>query len=293
MSLRFFLLFLCALSLFACSSPGGRAPVSDITLKSGSGLANNAKIRAQKKRVIEKSYTVQDGDTLYAISWKTGVDVSSLIQHNQIPKPYIINKGQVLQLVADNHSHIEKTNSKGDLSSQNVNKSSNSACTAQNCQKNQSEKVAQEKTKAYSANKVDEKTIAKKNKSIQSIKVSHWFWPVKGKLTKKFSASQSGMQGISIINKRGSSIYATAPGKVVYAGNGLRGYGNLIIIKHNNDYLSAYAHNETLLVRENESIKRGQKIAVMGDSGSDHVHLHFEIRYQGKSVDPLRYLPKK
>jgi lipoprotein NlpD len=297
MSPRFFLLFLCVLSLFACSSSGSRAPVSDITLinanHSRSDLGNNAKTRAKKNRVIKKNYTVQEGDTLYAISWKMGVDVNSLIQHNQIPKPYIIKKGQVLQLIADSHSHTEKIISNGDLSSQNVNKNSNSACTAQNCQKNQPEKVAQEKTKAYSANKIDQKIIVKKNKSIESIKVSDWFWPVKGKLSKKFSASQSGMQGISIVNKRGSSIYAAAPGKVVYAGSGLRGYGNLIIIKHNNDYLSAYAHNETLLVRENESIKRGQKIAVMGDSGSDHVHLHFEIRYQGKSVDPLRYLPKK
>ena len=101
------------------------------------------------------------------------------------------------------------------------------------------------------------------------------------------------MQGISIVNKRGTTVRAAASGKVVYAGSGVRGYGNLIIIKHNHDYLSAYAHNETLLVRENEQIKEGQKIALMGDSGSDHVNLHFEIRYRGKSVDPLRYLPKR
>ncbi len=112
-------------------------------------------------------------------------------------------------------------------------------------------------------------------------------------MSKSFSASQAGMKGISISNQRGTAIYATTSGQVVYAGSGLRGYGNLIIIKHNYDYLSAYAHNEKLLVGENEQIKAGQKIALMGDSGSDSVHLHFEIRYRGKSVDPLRYLTKR
>ncbi|WP_245542284.1 peptidoglycan DD-metalloendopeptidase family protein [Psychromonas hadalis] len=241
----------------------------------------------------QKTYTVKKGDTLYGIAWKTGGNVNSLIQHNGLKAPYLIRKGQVLQLTSDKRLSAKKENSKGDLPSQNVNKKGKSDCTAQNCNKNNSVEVAQKKTKAYSANETDKKTIAKKNKKIKNAKVSGWSWPVKGKLTKRFSASQAGMQGISIVSKRGSSIIASASGKVVYAGSGLRGYGNLIIIKHNYDYLSAYAHNETLLVGENEQIKRGQKIAIMGDSGSDHVHLHFEIRYRGKSVDPLRYLPKR
>lgn len=101
------------------------------------------------------------------------------------------------------------------------------------------------------------------------------------------------MKGISLTNQRGTAIYASAPGIVVYAGSALRGYGNLIIIKHNNNYLSAYAHNEKLLVKENEKISEGQKIATMGDSGTENVHLHFEIRYRGKAVDPERYLPKR
>ncbi|PKG38153.1 peptidoglycan DD-metalloendopeptidase family protein [Psychromonas sp. Urea-02u-13] len=297
MSIRLPLLIICLFSLVACSSPSGRAPVSDLTLsannRSGTDVASNSKRRASKNIINQKNYTVKKGDTLYSISWRAGVDINTLVQRNKLKSPYIIKKGQVLRLTDEKPRYTKTINNKSDLSSQNVNKNSNSACTAQNCNKNKTKELAQKKTKAYSANKVDGKTIAKKSEIISNKKVSDWSWPVKGKLSTRFSASQSGMQGISIVNKRGTSVQAASSGKVVYAGSGLRGYGNLIIIKHNYDYLSAYAHNETLLVRENEQIKVGQKIAVMGDSGSDHVNLHFEIRYRGKSVDPLRYLPKR
>nr|AIA85933.1 peptidase_M23 [uncultured Delftia sp.] len=93
--------------------------------------------------------------------------------------------------------------------------------------------------------------------------------------------------------KAGDPVYAAAAGRVVYAGSGLRGYGNLIILKHNNTYLSAYAHNQTLLVKEDQTVKQGQKIAEMGSSDSDRVKLHFEIRRQGQPVDPMRYLPAR
>jgi len=304
MFIRFLIIFFYVFSLIACSSPGGRAPVSDLTLSDvknvGANIAYNSKRQASKSSINENAYTVKSGDTLYSISWRAGVDVNTLIQRNKLKAPFIIKKGQILRLTDENHVYTRKINHKGDLSSQNVNKNSNSDCTAQNCRKNKLKEVAQKKTKAYPADKLDEKSIivnkTTKNTNstkINNQKVSEWFWPVKGKLSKQFSASQSGMQGISIINQRGTSIHAASAGKVVYAGSGLRGYGNLIIIKHNYDYLSAYAHNETLLVRENELIKVGQKIATMGDSGSDHINLHFEIRYRGKSIDPLRYLPKR
>ena len=102
---------------------------------------------------------------------------------------------------------------------------------------------------------------------------------------------ESKNKGLDIAGKAGDPVYAAADGKVVYAGSGLRGYGNLIIIKHNNTYLTAYAHNQSLLVKEDQAIKRGQKIAEMGNSDADQVKLHFEIRRQGKPVDPSRYLP--
>jgi len=110
-------------------------------------------------------------------------------------------------------------------------------------------------------------------------------------LIKSFSAGDQGNKGIDIAGQRGQSILSTARGTVVYSGNALRGYGNLVIIKHNDNYLSAYAHNDRLLVHEGQSVKAGQKIATMGSSGTSSVRLHFEIRYQGKSVNPKRYLP--
>lgn len=293
MMIRLCLLVFAFSSLIACSSSGGgRAPVTDITSGKSSRSGASGYI-AKNSSASQKTYTVKSGDTLYSIAWKTGKDVNYITQRNNIRAPYIIKKGQVLQLTGKEGQYAQNNNSKSDPASQNTTKNSNLACTGQNCNKNKSVAVAEEKTKAYPAKKVDAKATTQKSKPASNAKVSSWSWPVKGKLTKRFSASKSGKQGISIVNKRGSAITASAPGTIVYAGSGLSGYGNLIIIKHNYDYLSAYAHNETLLVRENEQIKKGQKIATMGDSGSDHVQLHFEIRYQGKSVDPLRYLPKQ
>ncbi|HSO06158.1 MAG TPA: peptidoglycan DD-metalloendopeptidase family protein [Pelomicrobium sp.] len=115
-----------------------------------------------------------------------------------------------------------------------------------------------------------------------------WAWPVTGKVVTRFSDAN---KGIDIAGQAGQPVHASAPGKVVYKGDGLRGYGLLVIIKHNEEYLSAYAHNRSVLVKEGDAVSRGQKIAEMGDSDADRVKLHFEIRRFGKPVDPLRYLP--
>jgi len=117
-----------------------------------------------------------------------------------------------------------------------------------------------------------------------------WVWPAKGKLVAQFSESAS-LKGIDIAGATGDAVVASAPGRVVYAGSGLRGYGKLVIIKHNATYLTAYAHNKDLLVKEGQSVTRGQKIAEMGSSDTDRVKLHFEIRRLGKPMDPLRFLP--
>jgi lipoprotein NlpD len=118
-----------------------------------------------------------------------------------------------------------------------------------------------------------------------------WIWPGKGAVVAEFDETKN--KGVDIAGSAGDSVLAAADGKVVYAGAGLRGYGNLIILKHNNTYLSAYAHNQSLLVKEDQSVKKGQKIAEMGNSDADRVKLHFEVRRQGKPVDPLKYLPAK
>lgn len=126
-----------------------------------------------------------------------------------------------------------------------------------------------------------------------SAPITTWRWPTEGKVIDNFSATEGGNKGVDIAGTKGQAITATADGRVVYAGNALRGYGNLIIIKHNDDYLSAYAHNDTMLVREQQEIRAGQKIATMGSTGTSSTRLHFEIRYKGKSVNPLRYLPQR
>ena len=118
-----------------------------------------------------------------------------------------------------------------------------------------------------------------------------WIWPAQGALIAGFSEVKN--KGLDIGGKAGDPVIAAADGRVVYAGAGLRGYGNLIILKHNNTYLTAYAHNQTLLVKEDQSVQKGQKIAEMGNSDADRVKLHFEIRKQGKPVDPARYLPAR
>ena len=117
-----------------------------------------------------------------------------------------------------------------------------------------------------------------------------WIWPTNGKVIGTFSDTGSG-KGIDIAGTQGQPVLAAAPGKVIYSGSDLRGYGKLVIIKHNKTYLSVYAHNNQILVKEGQQVSRGQKIAEMGNSDTDKVKLHFEIRQQGKSVDPSKYLP--
>ncbi|WP_025564522.1 peptidoglycan DD-metalloendopeptidase family protein [Psychromonas sp. SP041] len=299
-----YLLLLPLIFLTACSSPGGRAPVSDVKSKSTPYVASGKSIKEGQEK-----YLVQTGDTLYSIAWRAGVNVNTLIKRNHLKKPYIIRSGQILTLRKSNPKVIPAP--KVTSNSQGQQKESSESCLNQKCKKNNQLGVVKVNPKVYSKNVVD-KNVIKKTQVTKSVtqqvtqkkvpvkapekvitKVADWQWPSEGKLIKTFASSTQGMKGISISNSRGSSVYAAASGEVVYAGSGLRGYGNLIIIKHNYDYLSAYAHNDKLLIKENEHVKIGQKIAVMGDSGTDSVRLHFDIRYRGKSVDPLRYLPKR
>ncbi|WP_244815622.1 peptidoglycan DD-metalloendopeptidase family protein [Caballeronia sp. Lep1P3] len=116
-------------------------------------------------------------------------------------------------------------------------------------------------------------------------------WPAQGTVIRGFDGKSS--KGIDIGNSAGTPVVAAAAGNVVYAGNGLRGYGNMLIVKHNDDYLTAYAHNRTLLVKEGQTVQQGQQIAEMGDTDSDRTMLHFEVRYMGRSADPARYLPPR
>nr|WP_255722110.1 peptidoglycan DD-metalloendopeptidase family protein [Ectothiorhodospira lacustris] len=120
-----------------------------------------------------------------------------------------------------------------------------------------------------------------------------WQWPTEGQVVRRFDAQGTGKKGIAITGQRGQPVRAAAPGRVVYSGSGLVGYGKLIIIKHNDSYLSAYGHNEKILVNEGATVSAGQQIALLGDTGTDRPMLHFEIREDGKPVDPLRYIPDR
>ena len=152
--------------------------------------------------------------------------------------------------------------------------------------------VEQQKSKEYSQTVTKNKPTVNKSSAVSNRRLT-WEWPTEGRVTTGFSSSANGNKGLDIAGQLGQHVTASADGKIVYAGNALRGYGNLVIIKHNDDYLSAYAHNDRLFVSERQDVKKGQKIASMGSTGTNSVRLHFEIRYRGKSVNPLRYLPKR
>ncbi|NOI59613.1 murein hydrolase activator NlpD [Vibrio coralliilyticus] len=256
-------------------------------------------------------YQVKKGDTLYFIAYVTDKDVKDIIRYNGLTAPYTIFPGQKLKLwqPAYNPPAYGGTGAgavsapvvvaAASTSSIKSSKNSNQAVSSKSAQSKQKvvkkdpvKKVDQSKSKEY----VGSKSKQNVNKSVSSSKpknekISKWLWPTKGRVIKNFSAGDQGNKGIDIAGQRGQPITSTANGTVVYSGNALRGYGNLVIIKHNDNYLSAYAHNERLLVHEGQSVKAGQKIATMGSSGTNSVRLHFEIRYQGKSVNPKRYLP--
>ncbi len=260
------------------------------------------------------TYTVKRGDTLFYIAWITGNDFRDLAQRNNVPAPYGLNVGQTLQIGNASGTPITGGNAvtTADASAQGV-----APIAAQNTTTVVASKPVitySEDSGEQSANKMlpnnkgtatvvtapvtapvvsSTTTVPTASSTSDSAPISTWRWPTEGKVIENFSATEGGNKGIDIAGSKGQAVVATASGRVVYAGNALRGYGNLIIIKHNDDYLSAYAHNDTMLVREQQEITAGQKIATMGSTGTSSTRLHFEIRYKGKSVNPLRYLPQR
>lgn len=288
------------LLLSACSS-NPPAPVSSVNSKYGN---------VERGSFRGSYYQVKKGDTLYFIAYVTGRDVKEIIAHNRLSAPYTIYPGQTLQLwkpkykapsyghaapvvVAKTPSKSTSTKAKPAPKPKPKPKSTAPAKKTQApvAQKTANKKVDQGRTKEYSQNTKSNKVVTKNASSTN--KVDRWIWPTQGRLIAGFSNSENGNKGLDIAGQRGQAVKASAAGHVVYAGNALRGYGNLVIIKHSDDYLSAYAHNDKLLVKEKQTVKAGQKIASMGSSGAKSVRLHFEIRYKGKSVNPMRYLPKQ
>lgn len=220
------------------------------------------------------THVVRPGENLYRIAWRYGRDFQELAQANKIPSPYVIQPGQKinLELRAPASSSV-----------------SSSTKSRQSRKRN----VTERKDTQSFRNKV---TKNKNSKKLNNIK---WGWPHSGPILAKYAfgntanAPRKVNKGIDIGGRSGDPIRATASGEVVYAGNGLLGYGNLVIINHNERFLSAYAHNRKILVKEGQQISQGQVIAEMGRSGADQTKLHFEIRVDGQPVNPQKYLPPR
>ncbi|WP_372761520.1 peptidoglycan DD-metalloendopeptidase family protein [Pseudoalteromonas sp.] len=270
--IKFYVALFISILLFGCSSKHVPAPVSS--------LNNDVNDYVRNININGDTYKVQKGDTLYSIAFSAGQDFRALAKNNSIPSPYTIFPGQSISLVAQ--AQPKKTTKKQPAVSKKPIKNSH-----KNNNKSKKE-LDKPKQRGYVQKQANKKIS--NYKQLSSSKVQ-WVWPAEGKITRRFSNKENGYKGLQITNNKGAAVLAAAQGTVVYAGNALRGYGNLIILKHNDDYLSAYAHNSKLLVKEKQEIKAGQKIAEIGNSESPVTALRFEIRYRGQAVNPTKYLP--
>lgn len=222
---------------------------------------------------LPATVTVQRGDTLYRIAKMLGVSMQSLIDINQLSPPYPLVVGQILRTpAATQQNPVANTKMSGNAATTQAKKTSGAAVT----------KEPARATSVVSESKTPRAGLGP---------VSRWRWPSDGRLVRGYSSNLH--KGVDIAGKRGDPVKAAARGVVVYAGTGVKGYGALIIVKHNDDYLSAYGHNDAILVSEGDTVKDAAVIARMGSSGTDSVKLHFEIRRQGKPIDPVKVLPRR
>ncbi|MET3051001.1 peptidoglycan DD-metalloendopeptidase family protein [Pseudomonas alkylphenolica] len=257
--------------------------------------SNNARVVdrnapvAKRPVVTSGQYVVRPGDTLYSIAFRYGWDYKALAARNGIGPPYTIRVGQPIRF--DGRSTAPATGSATVVSRSQSSSGSSTvtrrpAGTPAPASKPASPAPAPVTSTATS-------TPAPVQVPSAERAVGGWGWPASGVLIGKFASNGSLNKGIDIAGDLGQPVFAASDGSVVYAGSGLRGYGELVIIKHSDTYVSAYGHNRRLLVREGQQVKVGQTIAEMGSTGTDRVKLHFEIRRQGKPVDPLQFLPRR
>ena len=256
--------------LGACAGPGPLAPVG------------RAPERGASAPLTQGLHAVRPGDTLYAIAWRYGLDYRDLARWNAIPEPFTIYTGQVLRI--SRPARLPAMPRSEPVAAAPLPAPREPPRFAP-----QTARRAPERT-AAPAKPARPPAPPPRTADAGDGPINAWQWPVRGKLIATFG--RGGGKGIDIAGDRGSPVVASAPGRVVYSGSGLRGYGRLIIVKHNKRYLSAYAHNDRLHVKEGDAVVSGQRIAEMGSSDAKRVKLHFEIRRDGKPVDPIRYLPR-
>jgi len=252
------------LALAGCA-PGNYAPVVDIY-----GASSN------REPVTRGVHVVRGGETLYSIAWRYGWDFRALARANGISAPYTIYPGQKIRLDRPASSTASASGTRTT--------SKPSASTSSSASSTSSTSASSTRTSP---------APAPTSTSGSSSGPVAWQWPAGGKLLSSFSANTLGRQGVLISGEKGDPVQAAAAGTVVYRGDGLTGYGNLLIIKHSEQWLSAYAHNERMLVKEGTAVKAGEKIATMGSSGTFRTQLHFEIRKNGTPVDPVKLLPRR
>ena len=269
------------LTLAGCSSKSlNRAPVEDRT-NTNNNVPVDAGITAapvKQPQGFEHAgkpgyYTVKPGDTLTRIALEQGQSPRDIARWSQVEDLNLIEVGQVLRIVPPVETGVVVR----PVTRSAVIEASSAPAAA-------SAPVASAPPAVASAPVVAVKPAAVEGEI-------NWIWPANGAVLAGFDEVKN--KGLDIGGTAGEPVLAAADGRVVYVGAGLRGYGNLIILKHDNVFLTAYAHNRTLLVKEDQSVSKGQKIAEMGSSDSDHVKLHFEVRRQGKPVDPAKYLPAR
>jgi lipoprotein NlpD len=288
-----------ALLLAACASSNHRAPVEDRSTSNGLGVASapvTASAEAAKPLPpgAENAgkpgyYTVKPGDTLIRVGLETGQNWRDIMRWNNIENPNVLEVGQVLRVVppgTDSTTVATRPVTGSKVESRPLDAkppvAAASAASAPivvtpGASAPAASAPASSTTQAAAPRDADDDIT--------------WVWPANGTVIAGFDEARN--KGLGINGKAGDPVFAAADGRVVYAGSGLRGYGNLVIVKHSNNFLTAYAHNQTLLVKEDQPVRRGQKIAEMGSTDADRVKLHFEIRKQGKPVDPAKYLPPR
>lgn len=216
-------------------------------------------------------YTVKRGDTIYSIAWRYGLDYREFAQWNNIRSPYNIHPGRRLWV---------------------KNRASSAIAQREPVNIIPAYESKVQPAVVPKASSEPKKSIVSQNEPNYSLKL-HWQWPTNGKVKVGFKKGDHTRKGVVLTGQLGQDIKAAEAGTVVYSGSGLIGYGKLLIIKHNKNYLSAYGHNKSLLVKEGDQVNKGTHIADMGTNGSGDVALHFEIRRNGIPVDPMPLLPRK